>query len=261
MHFRLFFSYIRMLLRMPLFYISIALVAFTSIMHFIYDPIGSNDVVGAFSVLFSLDAYRKMLPLYCAIPFTGQFVLEQTSNYNYYICSRLPEKKYCNTVFIVNIISSFLVCFLGIMLYIMMGSFVKPLYIPEQNLYSLYGIFLELNLPWVFLGIKTVIYSLSCSFWTTCGLVFSVVIPNRYVAICAPFICSYLIEYITEFLPSFLDFNKLAVGVDVLGSQNCANNLVYNILIWIVCLGVMYNIFLFVFKEVNYGHHFLYHSN
>lgn len=220
------------------------MTAITASFHMIYEPNAAADAITQFILLFHLDAYRKLLPLFAALPFAAQFSKEWNSHSFDSILYRSGLRSYVRTQICVCVISSFIVCFVGLMLFIGYTCILKPI---DLGRYFLpvppYDFWQTNGMPLGYMITVASIFSMSCSLWSVCGLTMSAVFPNIYVAIATPFICSYLVERITYHCSPYLRFDSMAIGVQVLDSESGIANYLYTIcfyLFWIVTLGLVF---------------------
>ena len=237
-------AYLYRLLRSPLTWISLAMTTVVAYFHVIYEPFASKDTVAAYELLLSLDAFRKIIPLIVSLPFASQFAREWNSRIFDFIIARSGFRSYVRTQVCVCTLSSFLVCFIGLMLYIGICCITKPLYLHDANrIIPPYGILLENGHPILYLMIMVCIFSASCALWSICGMVMSAIFPNVYVAFCCPFICSYLVERLTDTAPVWFRFETASLGFGMLSDRGAVFNFLYNIgffLIWIMLLAFVF---------------------
>jgi hypothetical protein len=239
-------AYLHQLLVSPRFWLSVLAVAITASVRLISMQSSLRDTVAAYDLLYFLDAFRKLIPLFVSLPFAPQFAREWNSGYFTFVVGRCHAKAYARTQAVICTISSFLVCYLGLMLFIGYCSMNLPFYIHDEGrAVQPYGYFLSHGVPLLYIMITATIFSLSCAMWSMCGLVISAIFPNVYVALCAPFICSYLVEHLTDLWPPYINFFKMSLGLGVLEVLNASPlvTYLYNIgffLLWIVLLGRLY---------------------
>ena len=249
MGFRLWLSYMKKNFCSFIFWISIFLTAITASFHLYYEPNASVDTVDALLLLLHLDAFRKIIPLFAAFPFAAQFAKEWKSRMFDSIVYRSNVKSYATAQTVACVVSSFLVCFLGLLLFLGYARLQKPLYTGSFYPVAPYGIWLENGLPWMYLLSVSSIFSLSCTLWSMCGLALSAFFPNIYVALISPFICSYLVEHLTNQFPSYLRFFTMALGVQVLHTESGIANYLYTIFFYFVCILLVSAIFRFIVRK------------
>lgn len=231
------------------FWISVLLTAITSSFHLFYEPKASVDTVDSFLLLLHLDAFRKIIPLFAAFPFTAQFAIEWKSRMFDSIIYRSNVRSYVTAQTAVCVVSSFLVCFFGLLLFLGYARLQKPLYTGSFYPVAPYGIWLENGLSWMYLLIVSSIFSLSCTLWSMCGLALSAFFPNIYVALISPFICSYLVEHLTNHCPGYLRFFTMALGVQVLNTESGIANYLYTVIFYFVCIMLTGSIFGFIIRK------------
>ena len=74
-------------------------------------------------------------------------------------------------------------------------------------------------------------------------MVMSAIFPNVYVAFCCPFICSYLVERLTDAAPVWLRFETASLGFGMLNDTGALSDFLYNIgffLFWIILLAFVF---------------------
>ena len=128
MGFRLWLSYMKKIFCSFIFWISIFLTAITASFHLYYEPNASVDTVDALLLLLHLDAFRKIIPLFAAFPFAAQFAKEWKSRMFDSIIYRSNVKSYATAQTVACVVSSFLVCFLGLLLFLGYARLQKPLH-------------------------------------------------------------------------------------------------------------------------------------
>lgn len=154
------------------------------------------------------------------------------------IVIRTGRRNYIISKIVVCVSISFLVVFLGILIFI-------GLLIGMGFDYSgINGMGLDENMPYgIFLYQKSFlyvccivsIYAASMAVWVMSGLMISSYIPNSFVAICSPLIFSYLLEEITGLLPPYFNMYLLAKASNVLG-KNATYSYLYTIFIFTVLI-------------------------
>ena len=244
---RLWKAYACGLLRSPLFWISLFLTALTGSFHLIYQPMNTNEAVTTFEIFINVDAYRKLLPFLTALPFAAQFAKEWKSRFFDSILYRSNFHGYVRTHIAVCAVSSFSVCFLGMILFFIYASIRQPIYTGGYYPVPPYGFWLAKGLPIMFILTHAFIFSLSCTMWSICGLAVSALFPNVYVALSAPFICSYLVEHLTNRCPSYLRFYSMALGGQILSTESGISNFLYTLLFyafWITVFALIFRMIL-----------------
>ena len=218
-----------------------AITTVVAYFHVIYEPFASEDAVAAYELLLSLDAFRKIIPLIVSLPFASQFAREWNSRIFDLVITRSGFRSYVRTQVCVCTLSSFLICFVGLMLYIGACCLTMPLFLNDENRSG--GSLLENGHPLLYLMVMDCIFSTSCALWSMCGMVMSAIFPNVYVAFCCPFICSYLVERLTDEAPAWLRFETASRGFGMLENTSDLLDFLYNIgffLFWIILLALVF---------------------
>ena len=218
-------------IKSPKFFISVFGVFIICMLRLTNGIFTATNIVDDIDLLVNLDAFRKVIAVFAAIPFASTFADEWSSNMSLSCVLRSSPKKYAWSQVTVCFLSAFITTLLGFLLYWLVDSFRLPLYIPDGNpLTPPYGVFLANGLAWLNILLVIVDFSLSCAMWSVTGLLISSIFPSSFIALCTPFVASYLLERITLNFPD--QFNLLFVA---LSSVNILNN-PWASFLWIVCL-------------------------
>lgn len=222
-------SYLFRTLKSYRFVLSILGVFIVCMLRLTNGAITASDVVGDLDLLVNLDAFRKVIAVFSAIPFASTFADEWNNNVTLLYVLRSSAKKYSWSQVLVCFSISFLTALSGFLLFIIADSFRLPLYLPDGNpAIPPYGCFLENNMVYMNLLLVSVGFSLSCAMWSTTGLLMSSIFPSSFIAFCTPFVASYLLERITLNFPP--QFNLLHVA---LSRINVLNN-PWTSFLWVV---------------------------
>lgn len=207
-------AYLFKLFRSPITYIAILGTAALCFTHGIINRnFYDGTVVYHVDLFLHLDAYRKLLPVFGALPFTANFADEWKSGVTINCALRRGVKKYAAANVLFCAVTSLATVFLGMALYAGVYSLFIPLYGEYNNPASfLLGGLLTSGRGWLFMIFQIFIFACSCSMWAVMGLLLSAVMPNKYVAIAAPFVASYIVERITIQLPPRLNLWYLSLG-------------------------------------------------
>lgn len=206
-------AYIFKIVRSPLTYLAIIGVAAVFATNFLNGLAGSSDVVNHLDVFLGLDAFRKIIAVMSALPFAANFAEEWNSSVTANCITRKNVGKYAGTNVVFCWITSFLAVFLGMMIFVEIYTFILPLYKPNPNpKVTPYGIFLDSGMPIIYVLARVAVFAASCAMWSVMGMALSAFFPNKYIAICSPFVASYVIERLTMQLPGLLDFHKLSLS-------------------------------------------------
>lgn len=238
-------TYIYKIIRSPLTYIGILGVMLVCLTHIITN--GSPDMN---SVLFHMDLFlefdqtRKAMTLFAALPFVGAFAEEWTSGVSTQCAARCGVRKYIAANAVLSAVMSFLTVIIGMLLFAWIYSFFIPFYMPNSNIDNFtFGYIASGGMPWLYYFIRVSIYAVSVAMWCMTGLVLSALFPNKYVAVCAPLVSSYVIERFTIGLPNV--FNLWYLSLCRLNFDNEVLKILYLYGIFIVLtviLGIVFGI-------------------
>lgn len=227
----IFRAHLYKLIRSPLFYLGIlGTAAVCASRRLIPNGMLGGYVTVELNLILDLDSMRKVMAIFGALPFAANFADEWTNMITTSCVSRCGVKKYAISNVALCFLSSFAAVFLGMMLYAGICSAFMPLYKYEQLpeiLSPLQRAFISTHLPIVYIMYYTFVFAASCAMWSVMGMMLSAFFPNRYVAICSPFVASYVIERISMQLPDA--FNLWYVSLSRLGWKNVLLQFLYSV--------------------------------
>lgn len=84
------------------------------------------------------------------------------------------------------------------------------------------------GLRWLYPVTRIFVFSVSCAVWCVMGLTLSAFVPNKYVAVCAPVVASYVVERVTMQLPVWFNLYSLSLSVPLI--HNSITTFVYTML-------------------------------
>ncbi len=227
----MFRAYVYKLFRSPLLYVSILGIACLCSTEFL-NSFGYGSVVYHIEIFLGLAKYRKAVAVFGALPFTANFADEWTNGVVKECIIRRNIKKYAAANLLFCWFSTMLTVLLGMWLFMCFDSLSAPWNIVDNNPYAFIFEGLKYNgHEHLYLLLITSVFSADCAAWAVTGMLLSAFFPNKYVAICTPFVASYVIERITTALRSpWLDLYNLATsyipasffnGSDLLGFLYC----------------------------------------
>lgn len=199
-----------------------------------------DDIYNAFS----RTGFTLFAPILAVLPATILFCEDYNSGYIKSVLSRVEKKRYQKETIICSTIAGglaiFIPCFIGDCFYVING---KPN--TEENMSINYftvfdgTVFSELQFVWDGLLLVLLLLILSFLFgaaWSNIGLCISAIIPNRYIALAAPFaiyFTSHLILYrIGGSLLLFSPANILMPATDFI--PNAAYPFIYQTVLLII---------------------------
>lgn len=182
---------------------------------------GSEDIYYLLDLLIGLSVFKKLIVIFAALSCVTGFYDDWKHQYIKNIVVRTGKRNYIISKIVVCATISFLVVFIGILLFIsgliVTGTDYSGIYESGAlNEAMPYGVLLYENSFWYVCSIVS-IYALSMTVWVMSGLMISAYIPNSFVAVCSPLIFSYLLEEVTAFFPPYLNMYLLTKGSDILG--------------------------------------------
>ncbi len=199
-------AYMYKLLRSPLLYISIIGVMVLCSTNFLTYGFFYGDVVSHIRNFLDVGQYRKAMTVFGALPFAANFAEEWENGVMLQIVSRKGFFSYAAANVIFCAVAAMITVFAGMMIFCGIYSLFVPFYEQDENPYSLiFGQFLKNGHGGIFLTLRILIFSVSCAMWSVMGMLLSAIFPNKFVAICAPFVASYMIERLTIQFPDHLN--------------------------------------------------------
>ncbi len=192
-----------------------------------------TTVLDRIDLFLDLDAFRKLVVIFAALPFTANFADEWKNNVAMHCITRRGIKKYAFSNVVFCVVTAFLAVFIGIMLYMLAMSLFMEFDKPDMNTHAGYPYceFLNNGPRFLYPVIRVFVFSVSCSAWCAVGLMLSALIPNKYVAVCSPVVASYVIERITIQLPVEFNLHSLSLSVPLI--CNSLVTFIYTMLIFL----------------------------
>lgn len=259
----MFRAYIYKLFRSPLTYIGVIGVTALCCTNFLdHSAIYSHaDVVYNAEILLDFGVFRKVAAVFGAFGFTANFADEWTSGVTIGCVIKKGVRRYAVVNLLFCWFTALLTVFLGMMIFMGALSLFIPVYLPSSNPLGLtvFDIFLQNGQAWIYLTLRILVFSSSCALWAVMGMLLSVFLPNKFAAVCAPFVISYGAEQLSYMLPTDLNvffmslsrvgfegspFPRVSVETALLGLLCCMGVFV---LVSVVCGLVFY---VFVRKRV-----------
>lgn len=226
----MFRSYIFKLLHSPLLYIG-----FAGTFLICASKLGlrqkMSDVLGEMYLLINLDSFRKIMPIFGALPFAANFAEEWKNGVTISCVSRCGTAKYAASNVVVCFLSALFSIFLPMILFAWFYSFSIPLI--GSNLDSFindvpYGFFIRHNMPFMYIAAESFIFAECGAMWAVMGLMMSAFFPNKYIAIFTPLVAGYVIERITINFPKM--FNLWYISVSNLRWESLWGQIAYSVL-------------------------------
>lgn len=155
-----------------------------------------TTVLERIDLFLDLDAFRKLVTIFTAVPFTANFADEWKHNITTSCISRKGIKKYALSNLSFCVITAFLAVFIGIMLYMLLAAAFSEFDRPGKYFDDIlpYSELMDTGVRWLYPVLRVVVFSASCAVWCSMGLMLSAIVPNKYIAICSPVVASYVIE-------------------------------------------------------------------
>lgn len=248
----MFRAYIYKVLHSPLFFIGISGSAALCFISMYTTPLTGQDVYTRLGIFLDVDAYRKIIAVFAALPFAANFADEWRHGVTNQLVTRIGAVKYAVANAGFCFVTSFLAVFAGMMLFLAGYSLAFPVY--ASHLYEgteqsvrLYGEFLENGMPWLYIALRTFFFALSCGMWSVMGLAISAFFPNRYVAVCSPLITCYVVERITIQLPDMFNLWYLSTSIYKIG--NSLITFIYTLLVFVLLSAALSAVFVITVKR------------
>ncbi len=243
-------AYLYKTIRSPLLYIGVLGVtavcftmfnAFTPYVHY-------SSVIEEIEGFLIFEQIYKIITVFAALGTTANFAEEWRSKAAMSAAARCGAVKYAVAQAVICFFGAVLTVFLGMMLFAGIYSFFLPLYSDNGNpLSQPYGVFVEMGAPILEIAAVVTVFAVSCAAWCVMGLMLSAIFPNKYIAICAPFAASYIIERPTLSLPSPL--NLWHIGSSMLQWDSALLQFAYSVGIYTAIAAVCGIIFVIIVKR------------
>lgn len=208
-------TYIRKPVRSPLFYAGIAgVLAICLTRTFHIKNLGhAKDVLREVEYFLYFDNLQKAVVIFGSLPVTANFADEWKCGITSQCVSRVGVGKYAVSNILMCFGATFSTVLIGMMLYSGIYSTFYPFYVPDGNTMGTpYDIFIQNGFPIFYLISLIFVYAASCGMWAVMGLMMSAFLPNKYIAICTPFVASYAIERVTMGLPPALNLWNISIS-------------------------------------------------
>lgn len=242
-------AYVYKLLRSPVVYLCVFGVIAICSTRFIDRSTSASDVLGEMDILLDIDAFRKIITIFGAVPFAANFSDEWINAAANHCIVRCGLRRYAISNVVVCAVSSFLTVFVGMMLFMGTYSACAPFYIPDSNpTPPPYGVFIEQGCPFLYSTLRILVFSLSCSMWSLSGLAISALFPNKYIAIVTPFVSSYVLERISMECPDEVNLWYLSLS-NISICDNPYITLFYSIFVFIFLSALLGGVFCFLLRK------------
>lgn len=196
--------------------------------------IGTSDVLREVDILLDFDAFRKGIAVFAAIPFAANFANEWKSNTTNSCVLRSSCDRYIAANVVCCFIFAFITVFIGMTLFTFVYTFKLPFTAYDPNPKSRpFGMLIDKGLPVLYTMIRITIFSLSCAMWSITGIALAAIFPDPFVAICTPFIASYLVERMSMQLPPVCNlwYISLSRGPFL---NNALLSFIYDVLVFVL---------------------------
>lgn len=206
-------TYVRSLLKDPMFYLSVAGCAVIMAWGMVgqqlswgwsFDKIGrmlaSSGLDNAFDIMCNLSAFRKMFMAAACIPFTMIFGREIRSGYYKAIVVRSGRKKYVLTHGSMCFFTTAITAFIGMLFCMLIMSQFFPVMRNDAAGNYTEGLIRWSASPdscWLYFISKALVLSVSFGAWSLAGMILSVFSPDPFIAVCSPLVVSYILEFLT----------------------------------------------------------------
>lgn len=197
------------LIHSPMFYLSPLAVLAISLYNAFYGIHTFSNLLLKIDYLISFEFYRKLFILFAALPFSSNFADEWNSKVITNCISRRNVRVYAVSNITICFLSAFAVVFAGMMIYVFVQSAQMPLY-DENSFFPPYGELIKNGAPMLAITAIVFVYALSCAMWAVMGLAATAFFPSRYIAVCAPFVFSYMFERFSKIVPGEFQLGPLS---------------------------------------------------
>lgn len=178
----------------------------------------SEDFLYLFKYSLDASSLDPIITMICVLPYTNSFCSDWNSQYLKFVVIRSDKKSYGISKVIACALSSGCAIALGMILFFMTLipwiKFVSPTaanfkFFSTQTLGG--GLLLQGHYLLYFLTYVYLVF-LTGAFWSVFGLSVSAYMPNKFVALCSPFIAEKILFIITSKFPVWLRLDKITQG-------------------------------------------------
>lgn len=208
-------AYFYKLLTSPNVYIGIIGIASLSFFSIFVNNWGclNDTVISNFDYLLNVDATRKIIVILGAVSFAANFAEEWNNSVTTSVALRCGTRKYAISNIICVFVSSIITVFLGIILFVGIAALFADKFSTLSGSYRKpFAPIFENNVPFFYVAYKSFVLAVSCGTWSVIGLAVSAFFPNKYVAVTAPIVISYLLERATFFNSNQFCIVQLQIG-------------------------------------------------
>lgn len=204
----------------------------------------SKDVVSLYRYSMEVSGFGYLIPLLSALPYSSSFLDDYENKYFRNILIRSSIKDYAWSKIIMCSLSGGLSLLIGIGSFIFILSFKYPLVSQSSANYEFFientvgGVFLKGENPEIYFLICVFLMFLSGVLWSNVGLAISLLITNKFVTYCAPFVLYYFSNVILKIILPSLQLNRIADGFVIIKNTFCSLMYalcVYLVLTFIIC--------------------------
>jgi len=211
----------------------------------------AEDFLYLFKYSTDISGLNPLITMLCVLPYTNSFCSDWNSQYSKFIVIRSGQENYSISKCIACALSSGCAISLGMILFFISSipwiKFVSPVaanfqFFSTQTLggsFLLHGQYSLYFLSYVYLAF------LAGAFWSVVGLCISAYIPNKFVALCTPFIAARILFFITAKFPVWLRLDKITEGSCIINGTFLSLSyatLIYVLFIIGACLLFLYEV-------------------
>lgn len=216
-------AYLYKLFSSPLLYIGMVCIVILSATRLIPQIGSGSDVSTEIDILLEFDALKKVIAIFGALPFTANFADEWNNSVTTACIVRRGVRRYAFANVLFCAITTLLTVFIGMSLFTAGYSLFYPYYKADGNpLPPVYGFFLTTKFPAMYTLVRVFVFGASCAMWSVMGLALSAFFPNKYIAISAPFVASYVVERIAMKLPEMFNLWHISLSYPIPNSNPVA---------------------------------------
>lgn len=190
-----------------------------------------SDVIGEMYLLINLDSFRKIMPIFGALPFAANFAEEWKNGVTVSCVSRCGAAKYAVSNVVMCFACALFSVFLPMILFAWLYSFGIPLIGSNYDSFINnvpFGFFIKHNMPFMYIVVESFIFAECGAMWAVVGLMISAFFPNKYIAVVTPLVAGYVIERITINFPDM--FNLWYISVSTLHWESLWGQIAYSVL-------------------------------
>lgn len=211
-----------------------------------YPPSVFSDWMGGTPGSLFSGIYYYLMPLLACLPHAASYFTDCQSGYAENVLNRTSMRRYLAAKILATAASAGIVCIAPLIVNFMLTTLVLPILTPEAaaGVFAIppqaLGADIFYSAPFIYVGGFTILAFISAALTGLSGLALSFAMPNRFMVLIAPFLCSVILAFATDSFKQFAAYNPIKVASFGLEATLTADGLALMLAVWIllVSLGI-----------------------